>query len=403
MDITSYMNKLPHYETVTGIVLPIDENIQHEFQLCIQNTTIEECRSYAKALESAGFTQYSAKEITVGTQEKDKVNLYFVYTRKDMHVFLTWNGCLSTTRIVVALPQALPGKEKAELKEAICTPSITQPKLVMGMSYVIQLADGSFIVMDGGLYNAEDAQYLYEFLAEKTPKGQQITITAWMFSHPHIDHIELATYFIQKYAADVIIQSFLYQFPDCGRLGKLYEGDERVKDDVALLEERIASCYPYATVYTLHTGQTYFFNGAEIDIIFTAEDIYPHKPDSYNDLSAAWRVKFNNGTTFLVLGDCFSFSCQEMANIYGNYVKSDILQVAHHGLIGGNKELYQLVDPQVCFWATSEKRFVGNFPYEKFHYCLGEGGCDYNAWIRDPSIRVREHYHSSVTTVLIMD
>jgi len=283
------------------------------------------------------------------------------------------------------------------------TPILIQPKLVCGMSYVIRLRDGSFIVMDGGAYNAEDMQYLYNLLLERSSANQKIVISAWMFTHPHYDHIELASYFIRKYAKEVDIQSFMYQFPDCEKLGALYPGEEWVIEDVRLLEESITACYPNTSVYTLHTGQKYYFKGVEIEILFTAEDVFPYKFNSYNDTSAAWRVKFDNGTTFLVLGDCMSYACGKIADMYGDYIKSDILQLTHHGLLGGDKKLYQLVDPKICFWATSKERFLGDWPNEKYHYCLGEGPCDYNAWIRDSSIREREHYHHSVTTELTMD
>ena len=282
-------------------------------------------------------------------------------------------------------------------------PTLIQPKLVRGMSYVIQLRDGRFILIDGGVYNAEDMKYLYELLAEKTPDNQKIVIAAWMFTHPHYDHIELASYFMQKYEADVDIRAFMYQFPDCEKMGALYAGEERVSEDVRILKESISSSYPDAAIYTIHTGEKYNFQGAEIEILFTAEDADTQKLKSYNGTSAAWRITFDNGTTFLVLGDCDHYACREIAARYGDYVKSDILQLAHHGLVGGDKELYQLIDPQICFWATPEERFLGNWPNEKYHYCLGEGPCDYNAWIRDTGIREREHYHHSVTTELIMD
>jgi beta-lactamase superfamily II metal-dependent hydrolase len=81
---------------------------------------------------------------------------------------------------------------------------------------------------------------------------------------------------------------------------------------------------------------------------------------SYNGTSAAWRVTFDDGTAFLVLGDCDNYACREIAAMYGDYVKSDILQVTHHGLMGGDKTLYQFIDPQICFWATPEERFLGN-------------------------------------------
>lgn len=283
------------------------------------------------------------------------------------------------------------------------TLTLIQPKLTQGMSYVIQLRDGSFILMDGGVYDEDDMQYLYELLVKKTPADQRPVIAAWMFTHPHHDHIELPAYFVKQYAAKVEIRSFLYQFPDCEKLGALYRGEERVAEDVRLLEESMASCYPEAAVHTIHTGQKYVFPGAKIEILFTYEDADPQKLKSYNDTSAAWRVTFDNGTTFLVLGDCMGSTCRKLADQYGESMKSDILQLTHHGLLGGDKGLYQLIDPQICFWATPKERFHGNWPNEKFHYCLGEGPCDYNAWIRDPNIREREHYHHSVTTELVID
>ena len=284
----------------------------------------------------------------------------------------------------------------------VCTPCIIQPKLAGGMSYVIQLADSSFIVIDGGYYNDADVQYLYELLRGKSARNQKPVISMWMFTHPHFDHIELATEFIRAKAVDVKIKAFAYQFPDCDKMNT-QENDLEMKRAIALLKSNISNYYPNATVYTLHTGQKYIFSGMEIEILWTGEDIYPYKADHYNDVSAAWRMKFDNGKSFFVLGDCFNYSCRKLVQTYGEYLKSDILQLTHHGLLGGDKELYQLIDPDICFWAVSEERFLGTRPGDKIQYCLGEGGCDYNAWIRDESIRVRKHYHQSVTTVINMD
>lgn len=132
----------------------------------------------------------------------------------------------------------------------------------------------------------------------------------------------------------------------------------------------------------------------------TGDDIYPAVPISYNDVSAAWRMTFDQGKTVMMLGDCMQQECRQLSHTYGDYLKSDMLQLTHHGLIGGDKKLYQWIDPEICFWATNESRFAGTLAGQKYQWCLGEGGCDYNAWIRDPEIRVRRHYHNSVTTTI---
>ena len=105
----------------------------------------------------------------------------------------------------------------------------------------------------------------------------------------------------------------------------------------------------------------------------------------------------------MILGDCMKRECRQLAHTYGDYLKSDILQLTHHGLIGGDKELYQLIDPEICFWATRENRFDGTAGGQKYQWCLGEGGCDYNTWIRDPKIRVRRHYHQGNTTSISVE
>lgn len=396
------IRKLPQYETAAGSTLPIDTTVRNGYQICIKNTTVEECRAYAQLLEEKGFSLYSVKEVTAGTQNAGGYNLFYTYTTQDMHVFLSWYASLKTTRIVATPSQGLPRIEKSVMTDSDSTiPCVIQPKLQLngGMSYVVQLADASFIVIDGGLYNPADAQCLYEILVERTSEGKRPQIAMWMFTHPHSDHIELATEFILEKAGKVDIKSFAYQFPNYKEMNTV-EVDQKVGESIEQLEKNICTGYPDATIYTLHTGQTYYFKGLEMDILFTGEDIYPLQATSYNDTSAVCRMTFDNGKTMLFLGDCMRKSCQQLAQTYGDYLKSNILQVTHHGLLGGDKDLYQLIDPEICFWPVSESRFIGCYPEEKVHYCLGEGGCDYNAWLRDSNIRMRQHYHNSETTCL---
>lgn len=395
-----YGKELPAYVTADGEVLELYSVGNGGYQVCIRNTTPEECRQYAILLEAFGFTKYSETQLPSGTAGNE-MNLFYTYFSSDLQVFLSWNTALSTSRIVFLRPEPLPDLERPVLTENdTVIPSISQMQVENGMSYVIQLKDGSFIVIDGGVYGWSDSKRLYDFLMEKTPKEQPV-IAAWMFTHPDPDHIELAREFISRYAGQVVIEAFAYNFPDCDVMDTKQD-DQTIKLSIKVLEKNITDNYPDAITYTLHTGQVYYFKGVEIEILLTEEDVYPIQPSVYNDTSAAWRLSFDSGERFMVLGDCMHQVTEQLAATYGDYLKSDILQLAHHGLIGGDKELYQFIDPAVCFWATTEDRFNGTYTGEKYHWCLGEGGCDYNAWIRDETIRVREHYHNGVTTTLLM-
>lgn len=392
---------IPKYETIAGNRVPIGST-RKGLQICIQNTTVEECRDYAETLEEAGFKLYAVNEVSAGSEKDYNINLFYTFTREDAYVFLSWNASILTTKIVVEPPQALPSTGKPELMEQdTMVPTVTQMQLASGMSYVTQLPDGSFLVMDGGNYKAEDVQRLYEFLANHTPEGNKPVIAAWMFTHPHRDHISLAAGFIREHVAHVDIKAFAYQFQDPDWMSTSLESEDE-KQGVARLENAIAECYPEAVIYTLHTGQKYYFKGLEIEILCTGDDIYPAVPLTYNDVSAAWRMTFDKGRTVMILGDCMQRECRQLAHTYGDYLKSDILQVTHHGLIGGDKGLYQLIDPEICFWPTRENRFNGTAGGQKYQWCLGEGGCDYNTWIRDSKIRVRKHYNNSTTTTISM-
>ena len=72
---------------------------------------------------------------------------------------------------------------------------------------------------------------------------------------------------------------------------------------------------------------------------------------------------------------------------------------------------HEFIDPEYCFWATSEERYEGRYDTNKdgtvdakdTQHCLGQGGCSYNAYIRDDAIRKRIHYHAGETTVLYIE
>lgn len=403
VDMTQvYGSLLPKYETLQGQELELRSMGKGSYLVCIQNTSEREFLEYGEVLQKAGFQIYSENRIPSGVEEDNKPNLFYVYTKDVLQVFLSLNTVLKTVRIVYAYPEPLPAFTKLPLEEGdVFTPSITQIQIEIGMSYVIRLKDGGFIVIDGGTYVQSDAERLYTFMKDRTPKGKKPVISAWMFTHPDPDHIQLATTFISQYAEKIEIKAFAYNFPDCDIL-ETKQNDQLIKQQIEDLENHIKVYCPDSVTYTLHTGQTYYFKGVEVEILMTQEDVYPIEPSVYNDTTAVWRMNFDNGGSFLVLGDCTHQLSKQLAMTYGGYLKSDILQLAHHGLIGGDKYLYQLIDPEACFWATFEDRFNGHYSRDKYQWCLGENICDYNAWIRDETVRIREHYHNSVTTTLEM-
>ena len=390
---------VPVYDTKNGKQLPFYP-VDGGYEVCIQKTPKAEALAYAEKLSKSGFSKYS--ENAIGE------NLSFVYTSEDIQVFLNYNDSQKTTRIVFENAGALPALEKPALTSSDnAQVSIAQIGIGgLGMSYAIQLKDHSFIVIDGGTNAKENTTKLYNYLVEKTPSGKTPTIACWVFTHADPDHIGAPHSFLNQYMDAVELESVAYNFPDCS-VQNTSQDDQKIGTSIFALKNVIKSFYD-ATIYTVHTGQKFYFKGAEMEILFTEEDLYPKKVNSYNDTTLMVRFTFDGGKTFTVLGDSTEQTSKQLAATYQSYLKSDILQLAHHGLIGGDKELYTYIDPEICFWATSQERFEGRYDTNKdgkvsstdTQHCLGQGGCDYNAYIRSASIRQRIHYHASQTFVV---
>lgn len=397
---------VPVYDTESGEELPYYP-IDGGYEVCIQKTNESECLAYAEKLSKNGFTRYSENAMSAGSDTKAK-NLTFVYTAEDVHVFLNYNSYQKTTRIVFTNAEALPSLKKPELTAADnAEMSLAQLGIAgLGMSYVIQLKDYSFIVLDGGTSAQSNVNMLYEYLVSKTPTGQKPRIACWVFTHGDPDHIGAPKAFLNAHMENVDVDSVVYNFPDCS-VQDTSQDDAAMGTSIFTLKNTIKSFYD-ATIYTVHTGQKLYFKGVEMEIIFTEEDLYPAKANSYNDTCIMARFTFDNGKVFTMLGDSTVQTSKQLAATYKDYLKSDMLQLAHHGLIGGDKALYQYIDPDICFWATAKERYEGKWDTNKdgtvnlsdVQHCLGQGGCDYNAYIRDTTIKARTHYHAGQTTVI---
>ncbi len=77
-----------------------------------------------------------------------------------------------------------------------------------GMSYIVGLCDGSFVIIDGGFEFESDADRLMEHLL-KLNDGKIPTAAAWIFTHPHIDYYRCFLEFHRKYKDRVKYETFI--------------------------------------------------------------------------------------------------------------------------------------------------------------------------------------------------
>ena len=245
--------------------------------------------------------------------------------------------------------------------DAKVEPRITQMHIEdFGMSYVIRLTDGRFIVIDGGRNFDVDREKLYRHLQASTSCEKPV-IAAWFLTHPHSDHFHLFVGFAQSHGDKVKVEKVFFNFPerDDARFPALGRADPRFDYDnsgfvwISKMLDAVEKLG--ARIYTPHTGQTYRIGGAVCEILATMDDTL-HTSRDINATSVVMRMELA-GQTVLWSADG-AYSAAKLSEKYGEYLKSDILQVPHHGFQSGDWEAeiagFKLIRPEICFLPVSD-------------------------------------------------
>ena len=378
---------------------------ESNYTVTYSGVTEGEYLAYCALLGERGFSK-------VAENEKNE-NLFATYETDGRALILAFYPSKTAMKITIQ-PEGtfLPTGEAAEYTP---NPEITPSVTIMDhelASYVMQLEDGSFLIVDGGDLNRAGAMdKMWEHLTSLAPEGQKPVISLWMLTHAHQDHVLLFVDFIAKYKDDLVLKSVTFNFP---RFEALDFSSEGIYDyqgiGIAVCAERVYDVldryYPNVERWIPHTGQKHSVAGAEIEILFSHEDYFDSKRSTNgNGTSSAWRITLGGGST-VYLGDCTDPTCKIIGELFEETLESDILQVTHHGVSGGNLELYKYVDPKICFWGTSKSNFVGD-------KCNGTGNYahfKYNSWVRSSDWTrtvngneisgERKHYHGSERTTV---
>lgn len=376
-----------------------------------------EIAAYEQKLLESGYTLF--QENNIGN------NRFTTFTKGDTEVHCNYFYAAHEYRIVYGKLGYLGPEAPVTDFKKVTEATISE----IGMSEsvqcnVIQFVDGSFVIIDGGWgsdasktysyindkgekaeleyqrdYKA-DMDALWSFLQKKTPAGDRPQVT-WMITHADPDHICLFPPFLAEHAADFDLNTIVYNFPNMFNIGL---GNGSSTNDPGTMQgyvdnffEAAEKYYPNVNHYVYHTGQKLYLPGCELEFLFTQEDYWPGEMAWMNATSGAWRFTFaDSGKTALFLGDCEVGMNNKMAQFFGEYMKSDIFQPAHHGSNGGTLALYKLVDPEVCFWTCAD------FPFYNDNRHTGtKEGWDFNKFLRESS-KVKYHFTNSETHTLVV-
>ena len=398
------------------------------------DVTTADFDAYAADLEAAGFELYQENQILSYAED---YNRFKTYTKGDDVVTVmyltaevlegenevskledsvplkqTWNQCWRESnqeiRIITDKKANLFPIETADDYEDLgITPKIHVVNLYnqygdgnnIGLCVIYTLADGSFLIWDGG-YDM-DYEQLYRTLVEKNerPDGK-IIIAGWFLTHDHWDH----TGAIQKistteYAKNITIERVIYN-----PLGLTYSW--RAENDpfppnywryswagnMARLDEILA---PYndsdkTQIVNPHVGQKMVIRNAEIEVLFSGadEDMFPVILNNNNANSLVCKVNFG-GQSALLLGDTATEAVFDvMLPLFWKHLDSDIVQVAHHGLGGMSSKFYNIFEETaIAVWPTDWHTINKN-------NLMGSGGARAPKDVVDLHIVADEYVHT---------
>ena len=337
------------------------------YKLDFTNETV--FRDYINILKAKGFKLYHQNII--------ENNEYYTYTNDELVVTAIHTDYNSKSKLLVqelkdtALPTRAEDNKYTPIKGLATT--ITQVGLFYdvqtdsdgcmtnfnGMCYVIRLADGRFIVVDGG-HGKVQADNIYKTLVTQAHDPDNIVIAAWFISHNHNDHNGFLDYFLNAYYKKVKIESFVTNFPGAEQSGYVSSTDAT--------RNRIRGLFPDCKYIKAHPGQEFNIADVKITMLYTMDVCENSTIANWdtNNASLVWQAEFSDGTTFMCLGDYSENGATLMSLYTQKTLKSDIVQIAHHGISGQTKAIYEKIVPEYAFWPVGAWRVKfcsnGNHP-----------------------------------------
>ncbi|MDO5406330.1 MAG: MBL fold metallo-hydrolase [Eubacteriales bacterium] len=245
------------------------------------------------------------------------------------------------------------------------------------LSAIIQTSQGKLIVVDGGL--GADGDYLR---SQIQAKGGHVA--AWLITHPHGDHVGALYKILQDEAngiqSGITIDGIYYSFA-APEWYTLHDPEE-----VTMAHSIIGTFagLPQTMLHTVGRGQTIQVDDVTIQVM---NDRYELASDKGNNASIVYKV-YVNGKSILFLGDLgYEGGNRLLGEVGAQNLKSDIVQVAHHGQNAVGEAVYQAINPSICLWPTPQwlwnndgnrykipqtKSWLGKLNVQK-HYVMKDG------------------------------
>lgn len=285
-------------------------------------------------------------------------NRYILFEKDQTSVHLSWIDCLDEVRVLIG-----EGTKNVTSVGDLSANGQTDLYLMHmdyknqyshdnGLGMIAALADGSFLIIDGGW--GRDAANLIGYLESRTPAGKKPVVSTWLITHSHEDHYGNFREVMTNYADRLEIKNMIFGAPPEAMFSRGKYLDRFLLEGAPAIVEQYNIPWTYPTV-----GQVVTLPGVTLEILYTAESYYPHHFGDDNNASTVSMLTFHqyNDTKVLASGDLSDNSLNYLAMLHAADLKCDILQVPHHGCSGGTKLFFDASDPRVALFSTAEDKY----------------------------------------------
>lgn len=336
---------LPKYQGGISSIIDTADGID---MLLIQSTNKYEYESFCKALKEDGYSVYVTRILNG--------NIYTTFTKSDVFVHTHYAPSNNTVKITMGDVADLPVRKQDAIAKNICQPKLTfvsqKPDTDIGLAVIFTLSDGRLVVLDGGMPNVENHEGLLEAMKNASPDKDNIVIAGWYLSHAHIDHHGAAWKFIEHHLDKVKIEAFILNYTTNDQYENLTEDSWKKSDDAQMIRAALKNVKPYTKIIKAHSGQVYHYGSEAVEIVYSVEDYYPEQLNFNNSSSLVLRLHAK-GNTVMLLADTTHTSGARMMELHGDALKSDFVQIAHHGMWASYSQLYRYINAPVLLWPSN--------------------------------------------------
>lgn len=259
-------------------------------------------------------------------------------------------------------------------------------------SYVIKTANNKIIVIDGGTDGTgkENEPYLPSAIRAilGLKQNEYFEIEGWFVSHAHSDHFYELAKMLKSYnkKSNYKINNFYFNFPDIGVewnsvsetdaeldcMQVLHDGFDNYFRVNGLIDDSVTdrkAAYKSVNGKVINDeavdkGLTVEIDGVCIDVLLNWD-----KSDLIiNSTSVVFRLRYKEHS-ILFLGDSYTDTEKRLLEKYSpDELKSEYVQMAHHGQNGTSREFYDAIDIEssIRLWPSPQWLWNAdeNTPYQ---------------------------------------